>query len=159
VLYYITLTTTRVMSEEGILPLILGMWLPNILFFILAIFLFFRVHQERPLVPERLQAVFLKLYDRFLKIACQRLVHLTRKVSNRWIFHKPAPKKDVDPCPPSLLIHANSTTGVFHLPDCAQYNCPECRIKFKSIAIAQEAGFVPCEFCATRVAKAQTKTE
>ena len=94
VLYYITLTTTRVMSEEGILPLILGMWLPNILFFILAIFLFFRVHQERPLVPERLQAVFLKLYDRFLKIACQRLVHLTRKVSNRWIFHKPALKKE-----------------------------------------------------------------
>jgi len=159
VLYYITLTTTRVMSEEGILPLILGMWLPNILFSILAVFLFFRVHQERPLVPERLQAVFLKLYDRFLKIACQRLVHLARRVSNRWILPKSAPKKEVDPRPPSLLIHANSTTGVFHLPDCAQYNCPECRIKFKSIAIAQKAGFVPCEFCATRVAKAQTKTD
>ena len=32
VFYYILLTTTQTMSEDGVLPLVLGMWLPNIFF-------------------------------------------------------------------------------------------------------------------------------
>ncbi|MDD2467756.1 MAG: LPS export ABC transporter permease LptF [Desulfobulbus sp.] len=53
--YYIILTTAENMCENGVLPLVLGMWLPNILFAMLAIFLFHRVHREKPLIPETIQ--------------------------------------------------------------------------------------------------------
>ena len=53
--YYIILTTAENMCENGVLPLVLGMLLPNILFAMLAIFLFHRVHREKPLIPEPIQ--------------------------------------------------------------------------------------------------------
>ena len=52
ILYYITFTTARMLVEEGGLPIVLGMWLPNILFFLLAVFVFYRVNGEKPLLPE-----------------------------------------------------------------------------------------------------------
>ncbi|MDD2462392.1 MAG: LPS export ABC transporter permease LptF [Desulfobulbus sp.] len=55
ILYYITYTTTGMMAEEGSLPLVLGMWLPNMLFFALTMGIIYRVDQERPLLPEWLQ--------------------------------------------------------------------------------------------------------
>ena len=55
ILYYITYTTTRMMAEDGSLPLVLGMWLPNILFMLLTLAILYRVNRERPLLPEWLQ--------------------------------------------------------------------------------------------------------
>nr|WP_320009794.1 LPS export ABC transporter permease LptF [uncultured Desulfobulbus sp.] len=55
ILYYITYTTTGMMVEEGTLPLVVGMWLPNILFLLLTVAIIYRVNQERPLLPEWLQ--------------------------------------------------------------------------------------------------------
>jgi len=55
ILYYITYTTTGMMVEEGSLPLVLGMWLPNILFLLLTVVIIYRVNLERPLLPEWLQ--------------------------------------------------------------------------------------------------------
>jgi len=55
ILYYITYTTTGMMAEEGSLPLVLGMWFPNMLFFIMTVAIIYRVNQERPLLPEWLQ--------------------------------------------------------------------------------------------------------
>ncbi|MGD9948721.1 MAG: LPS export ABC transporter permease LptF [Desulfobulbus sp.] len=55
ILYYITYTTTDMMAEDGSLPLVLGMWFPNILFFLLTVGIIYRVNQERPLLPEWLQ--------------------------------------------------------------------------------------------------------
>lgn len=55
ILYYITYTTTGMMAEDGSLPLVLGMWLPNILFFLLTVVIIYRVNTERPLLPEWLQ--------------------------------------------------------------------------------------------------------
>ena len=48
-----------------------------------------------------------------------------------------------------LFIHANVHTRTFHFPECAQYNSPQCRIEFKDVKVAREAGFHPCGFCAT----------
>jgi lipopolysaccharide export system permease protein len=159
VLYYITLTTTRMMSEEGVLPLALGMWLPNILFFILAVYLLRRVHQERPLVPVRVQNLALQIYDRFLKSSCERVARLIHKVVDRWILRRPVAGDEADQCSVALTIHADSTTGLFHLPDCPEYNCPHCRIKFKSIRIAREAGFTPCPLCAALMEQDQNSTD
>ena len=52
---------------------------------------------------------------------------------------------------PHLRIHADSASGLFHLPGCEQYDCPQCRIEFKDAQIAREAGFKPCPFCRTLV--------
>jgi lipopolysaccharide export system permease protein len=85
VLYYITFTVTRVMSEEGKLPLILGMWLPNILFLILTVFIFWRVNRERPLIPERLQIWIAWLNDRSFKPVFLFINAWLRQKMDRWL--------------------------------------------------------------------------
>ena len=44
-----------------------------------------------------------------------------------------------------------SASGLVHLPGCEQYDCPQCRIEFKDVQVAREAGFKPCPFCRTLV--------
>lgn len=63
ILYYITYTTTRMMAEEGSLPLELGMWLPNGLFLFLTLAILHRANRERPLLPEWLQHSCGLLYE------------------------------------------------------------------------------------------------
>ncbi len=158
VLYYIAFTTARVMSEEGTLPLVLGMWLPNILFSVLTVVIFWRVNRERPLVPEQVQLFVLALHDRFLKTACQRVAAVGQSMLHRMrgTKERPAATKDsVDQLP----IHADSTTGLFHLPDCTDYDCPQCRMAFKDVEQAKAAGFIACEFCEESLRKKQTSTD
>jgi lipopolysaccharide export system permease protein len=144
--YYITLTTSRTLGEAGILPLVVGLWLPNFLFALFALLLLWRAYQERPLFPERLQQYSQWLYDRLLKKLCLKIAYLAHKVI---IFrHRDADAATVT-SPKELPIHADAATGIFHLPECADYNCPECRLRYKNARIAQEAGFNPCPFCAT----------
>ncbi|MGE4558769.1 MAG: LPS export ABC transporter permease LptF [Desulfobulbus sp.] len=65
ILYYITYTTTGMMAEEGSLPLVLGMWLPNLLFFLMTVAIIYRVDKERPLLPEWLQHWCSLCWERF----------------------------------------------------------------------------------------------
>ena len=81
--YYITLTVCRNVSETAILPLALGMWLPNGLFFLLSLYFFRRVYLERPLVPERITRLFHKLYVRLFLPAWQRFARLSHKLHTR----------------------------------------------------------------------------
>jgi lipopolysaccharide export system permease protein len=84
VLYYITFTTTRIMVEEGGMPIVLGMWLPNLLFFLLTVVIFYRVNQERPLLPEWLQHRCGMFWDNSIAPALRRLarlLHLSPKPS------------------------------------------------------------------------------
>ena len=74
--YYITLTVCQNISEAGIIPLAPGMWLPNLLLFLLALHLFRRVHLERPLIPERLIHFFQDLHVRLFLPAWKRLARL-----------------------------------------------------------------------------------
>jgi lipopolysaccharide export system permease protein len=148
VAYYITLTTSRTLGEAGILPLVFGLWLPNFLFALFALLLLWRAYQERPLIPERMQQCSQWLYDRLLKERCRQIANLIHKVI---LFrHHDADAATVT-SPKKLPIHADAATGIFHLPECADYNCPECRLQFKNARIAKEAGFTPCPFCATRL--------
>ena len=157
IFYYITFTISRVMSEEGTLSMVVGMWLPNIFFLALTVFIFHRVEQERPLVPERLQLLIIGLFDRTLRPFWERtlrpardraLARLREAAARWWPVRRrvEAPGRS-----PHLRIHADSASGLFHLPGCEQYDCPQCRIEFKDVQIAREAGFKPCPFCRTLV--------
>ena len=142
--YYITLTLCQNISDAGILPLVPGMWLPNLLFFLLALYLFRRVHLERPLAPEWSIRLAQELHARLLLPAWQRLVRLAADTSARWRPPPPAaPAADAA----GLLIHADRNTGLFHLPGCIHYHDPACRLTFRSARIAREAGFSPCALC------------
>jgi len=155
--YYITLTTSRTMSEAGLLPLAVGMWLPNGCFFLLAVYLFRRVHRERSLVPERVQVLVLGCYDRLFKTTCQRLVRLIGDAISRW---RPRPAPATGTADTAVLpIRADATSGIFHLPSCARYHDPACRLRFKNVRVAREAGFVPCEFCASPEEREKTEPE
>ena len=157
IFYYITFTISRVMSEEGTLSMVVGMWLPNIFFLALTVFIFHRVEQERPLVPERLQLLIIGLFDRTLRPFWERtlrpahdraLARLREAAARWWPVRRrvEAPGRS-----PHLRIHADSASGLFHLPGCEQYDCPQCRIEFKDVQVAREAGFKPCPFCRTLV--------
>ncbi len=157
-LYYITFTITRVMCEEGSLPLVFGMWLPNILFFALAVFIFWRVEQERPLIPEWLHRLFLGLFNRFFRPLWDRIYGWLRYLRGRWWLRKRSSAGTAGEPRRRLKIHADSATKTFHLPGCEQYDCPNCRIKFKNIIVAQEAGFKPCGFCKTQLDQQDQQT-
>jgi lipopolysaccharide export system permease protein len=156
-LYYIAFTTTRVMSEEGRLPLVLGMWLPNILFLVLTLGIFWRVEQEKPLFSERLQLWFSSGFNRYLKPVCECITAWSRRMCIKWRLRQPTATKAKGE-ERHLLIHADGTTGIFHLPACEQYHCPHCRIEFKDTTIAKEAGFEPCGFCKTLLEQQDQQT-
>ena len=160
ILYYITFTTTRVLSEGGTLPLVLGMWLPNILFLTLTVFIFRRVEQERPITPERLRRSATFLFEGYLQPCYdQGCVWLQQMWARLGLRKMPsATYAERRRQGRRLLIHANGTTGIFHLPACEHYNCPQCRIEFKNITIAKEAGFEPCGFCKTLLEKQDQQT-
>ncbi|MCL2790277.1 MAG: LPS export ABC transporter permease LptF [Desulfobulbus sp.] len=143
--YYITLTVCQNISEAGMLPLVPGMWLPNFLLLLLALYLFRRVYLERPLVPERITHFVQNLHARLLLPAWQRSVRLTNDTFAKWKAQRPsATDNDAN----ALPIRADRTTGLFHLPNCIHYHHLECQLEFSNIQIAREAGFTPCADCA-----------
>ncbi len=147
--YYIAFTVTRVLCEEDKLPLVFGMWLPNILFFAFAVYFLWRVDQERPLLPERLNSALLLRYDRhvrpLLRSARAKIGSLWLRLLGRRRMRGEGGLETGE----GLLIHANVHTRTYHFPECAQYDSPQCRIEFKDARVAEEAGFHPCGFCAT----------
>ncbi len=147
VLYYITFTTTRVICEAGHMPLVFGMWLPNLLFLILAVYIFRRVDQEKSIIPKPLRRGVLALFDRYLRPVCDQIAAGSGRIIDQWHLRTTRSSMATKNQDPRLEIHADGTTGIFHLPACKHYNCPHCRIAFKNITVAQEAGFKPCEFC------------
>ncbi len=158
VLYYITFTTTRVTSEDGNLPFLFGMWLPNIIFLALTVAIFWRVNQEKPLIPEWVNNQLIQLHERFIAPLFRKLRALGKRLIPTGLLQHIPGRKRRQIGTDGLLIHADSTTGLFHLPGCEQYNCPHCRIEFKDITIAKEAGFEPCGFCERQLEKQDRQT-
>jgi len=144
--YYITLTVSRTMSEADILPLVPGMWLPNALFFLLALYLFRRVYRERPLVPDRVLCFFHGLHDRLVLPVWRRLARLAAVFVKRGA-RASATTDGTASGADGLPIRADRTTGLYHLPECVHYHRAECRLQFKNVRVAREAGFSPCPFC------------
>ncbi len=149
ILYYVAFTICRSLVEDMVLPLVPGMWLPDILFAGLALYILWRADQEKPLVSEKITDTMALVTENYLSPLGRRIFGPVKRLISR---RKPTPVKTVQNREKRiLLIHANAHTRDFHLPGCEHYNCKDCTIEFNSVQVAQEAGFVPCPFCKTLI--------
>lgn len=151
VLFYVTFTFCRALVEEFTLPLVFGMWLPNIIFAVITMLIFWRVEQERPIFSEKLADFTTDITDKYLTPQLIKLRNLFNSLLSRRTHAVQLEKQIINE--QTMLIHANSQSRIFHLPDCEEYNCEDCTIEFNSVQVAQEAGFVPCRFCRTLIEK------
>ncbi len=146
VLYYIVFTIFRVMVEDEGMPLLIGMWMPNFLFLILTIIIFWRVERERPIFSEKISDFFGRITDAIL-VKPARLIKcfLGRLLSRRQFQKRPEERKNA--IIEGMLIHADPQERYFHFAACDHYHDENCSIEFKSVFVATEAGFSPCPFC------------
>ena len=152
VLYYIVFTLFRVMAEDMTLPLLAGMWLPNIIFAVMTGVIFLRVEQEKPIFSERLTHRLEVVVDALLLTPFKRVSHIFRNMLRQLLRTGKERKKQQDePAWEGMLVHADAQKRVFHLPGCEQYHCADCTLQFNSIFVAYEAGFEPCPSCKTQV--------
>ena len=56
---------------------------------------------------------------------------------------KPSPAKGAE----SIVYHGNTSSHVFHKPDCKQYGCKNCTAVFSTREEAIKAGYKPCGIC------------
>ncbi len=145
VLYYLAFTVARVMVEDLTLPLVLGMWSPNIIFLVITLYVFHRAEQERTLLPQPLQEFLNDIFDHVIGPVisrCMAILHTLVNIRRHKPLHTVKNLRN-----PGLLVHANSLSLVYHLPGCEHYECENCTIEFKDIQVAEDAGFTPCRFC------------
>ena len=148
ILYYVLSTITRVLCEDLILPPLLGMWLPNIIFLIITVVIFKRVDREKPIISEWLQNQFIDLYN----WALAPTVNLVGKYAVKILRWRPGYSEEPTVYyREGMLIHANTEGRIFHLPGCEHYDCVQCTIEFKNAKVAQEAGFEPCRYCRAKL--------
>lgn len=151
VLYYVAFTFCRAMVEDMSLPLVVGMWLPNIIFAAITILIFWRVEQERPIFSEKLADFMTDITEKYLTPQLKQLRNLFNSLLSRRGYAVKLEEQVIQE--QTMIIHANAQSRIFHLPDCEEYNCEDCTIEFNSVQVAQEAGFVPCRFCTTLIKK------
>lgn len=98
ILYYILMTTARIMVEDLKIPVLIGIWLPNIFFLVIAVYLFLRAEAERPMLP---QAVDDKLADIF-HIISRYISHIFYSITGRKqpLLPKPEDDKTTGSSPP-----------------------------------------------------------
>lgn len=142
ILYYVLFTLGKRATESTALPVVITMWLPNLVFLLVTIYLIRQTANERPLIPER----FSEKWDSLLDLIGPSL----RKIRPRWLRRN---QKTVGTGVRTLIsrstgkIHGNARSRVFHLPECEFYNCKNCSVEFKDLDTAIMSGFEPCRFC------------
>ena len=90
IFYYMLLTTTRIMVEEMKIPVVIGIWLPNIFFLIIAVYLFLRAEAERPILP---QVIHNRLID-FLNMISRHISQISHAITKKQQATLPKPEDD-----------------------------------------------------------------
>ncbi|MHB8789181.1 MAG: LptF/LptG family permease [Desulfobulbaceae bacterium] len=145
IFYYVLSTFGRLLCENLVVPVVVGMWLPNLLFLSLTWYIFRRVEQERSIIPERLLNQVLDLLDKYLF----PLLRLVKTFVMRCLqeHHREYVSYQDAAVPDGMQVHASTRDRIYHLPGCEFYDCPQCTLKFKDAKVAAEAGFKPCRLC------------
>lgn len=144
ILYYVLSTFGRVLAEDFVVPLMVGMWLPNGVFLLLTFIIFRRVEREKPIISDRVTNRVLDVHEQYLLPVARRIQHLVI-LALQW---RPG-RYDYDAVTPpeEMQVHASTMDGLYHLPGCELYDCPQCTLQFKDARVAEEAGFKPCTLC------------
>jgi len=147
ILYYVLFTTVKTMSEEGVGPVFVLMWIPNGLFLVGAIYSIHQVAQEQHIIPEPLRQFGFYCYRLLfvpLRSGFNRLYSVLRQVYSRPYFSTdPTHHPEIYQQP----VAANPDNNLFHLPDCKKHDHPSNTVRFDSVTEALEAGFHPCDGC------------
>ncbi|MGX9726081.1 MAG: LPS export ABC transporter permease LptF [Candidatus Electronema sp. VV] len=143
VLYYIVSTIGKVLAEDKAVPVPVGMWLPNLLFAALTLFIFRRAEQERPVIPEPLTAAMSWLFGLLLAPWHRLAARLWKKQRRQTAAASAA----------GLLVHAEPASRIFHLPGCPQHRSRRATLQFRSVRLARREGFQPCPRCAAEAQK------
>jgi len=145
VLYYIVYTVAQVLVEDMAIPLVPGMWAPNVLFLLLTIYVFYRTENEQAILPAIVEDWLSLFMERCVSPVSSRIRSLLKRIFSR--RRRQARQQTQKGPARDLLIHANGQSMVYHQPGCEHYNCTECTISFISAEIAEQAGFSPCPLC------------
>ncbi len=148
VLYYIVFTFGKTMAEEGVLPVVPAMWLPNALFFCLTIFWLIRISNEQSLIPEPMTILMKALWT---KVSAP-LAGMFERVMKAKIFVRQGKAASDFKVRSVRTVKGNPKSKVFHLPSCEYYNCRNCTMEFHDVDVALQSGFEPCQFCADLIA-------
>lgn len=73
VVYYIIHTTGKNLAEEGLIGVAPALWIPNVLFFILALFWIYRVAHEQELLPECFIKAWRKVWGGTMRLGMRLL--------------------------------------------------------------------------------------
>ncbi len=144
ILYYLSFTIARVLCEDLVLPVIPGMWLPNIFFLGLTILIFSRVEREKPIISEWIQSRVANVYNCIVPPVISSVSRLAIRLLQWQPQH---PSRQTVQKTENMPIHADSVNRIYHRPGCVHYDCELCTIKFKDARVAEEAGFKPCRIC------------
>ncbi|SDP04130.1 LPS export ABC transporter permease LptF [Desulforhopalus singaporensis] len=150
IFYYILFTFGKQMAEDGVLPVMVAMWIPNLLFFLLAVFWVYRIANEQPLLPATVSEkgkYYFTLLQNGIKEGFQ-LFRTKTEEQQQWVPDDRQPK--------GLLISGNPKKRQFHLPGCKDYRCKSCTLVFKDVKIALDSGFSPCPQCQQRLTRTAT---
>jgi lipopolysaccharide export system permease protein len=146
VLYYILFTFGKSLAENGVLPVTIAMWTPNVFFFVLALFWIIRIANEKPLLPEIITLFVKYLWEKgtapitlILRNKLKKIRRVPEEIEETTLKHDPEMHENA--------IKGNAKSRVFHVPSCEYYNCKNCTLYFKNIDVAIDAGFEPCRFC------------
>ncbi|MFV0438498.1 MAG: LptF/LptG family permease [Desulfopila sp.] len=151
ILYYVLFTTFKNMAEEGVGPVFVLMWIPNLLFLAGAMYGIHRLAQEKHALPEPVRLLASRGHRSLLIPLCGRLRHLSRVVQR--VVQRARPPADLTETLPEYdqPVTANPNTNLFHLADCGEHDEPTNTVYFDSVSEALEAGFQPCDHCRQRL--------
>ena len=156
VLYYILFTLGKSLAENGVLPVNIAMWSPNVFFFVLALFWIVRIANEKPLFPEIITLFMKYLWEKSTAPITLILPRMLKKIRKMPVeVEETALEYDLEKY--ENAIKGNAKSRVFHVPSCEYYNCKNCTLYFKNIDVALDAGFEPCRFCKDLIEEYQRK--
>ncbi len=145
IIYYVLFTMGRNIATTSSVNVVLAMWTPNTLFFLLTILLINRAAHEKSLIPGVVGLIIEAILNSIKNYLHKLFLLLSPKPepvrsSEREDGSEPITQK-------AKHLHGNVSSRVFHFPECDHYYCKNCTIEFKNVEVAIQAGFEPCRFC------------
>jgi lipopolysaccharide export system permease protein len=146
IIYYVIFTFCKRMSESSSLPVWFTMWIPNIMFLLIMLYMIRQTANERPFIAEHIKDKLRRVFSQ-VKPATYGLLRIKFKIPKKTEVKTTYSEEMLAQFSATGKIHGNAKSRVFHLPECEFYNCKNCTIEFKDLETAFLSGFEPCRFC------------